>query len=225
MVNLPEVVYSPLPPEGDDGQWEIFCERGRLAAQMIDAGRWTIGQDASALETKYGENIIGAYANEIDVRPKRVEEYRGVHRFYGETIRKDTMQEYPTLSYTHFRVAMRLAVRMKKADASEIFDALEYALMWLSRAGIMSWNAAAMEIEIGKTEKTLLPDKEPAGTISSQDEGQLRLAQFDIQLYVHNDDMISLLGPINRQILDLLINIAEKGEKITLAIYMPKDAP
>jgi hypothetical protein len=99
--------------------WDTLCERGRLALEDMDNGRWQIGADACIVRTQYGHDKIADYAREINIEKTRVQEYRTVTKFYGfheKSARADFCDSHPTLTYSHLRAAMRLKELNRATD-------------------------------------------------------------------------------------------------------------
>jgi hypothetical protein len=101
--------------------FEEICDRGRIAINDMDRGRWQIGDDALLVAKKYGEDAIGQYAREIKASKKRVVEHRTVCAFYEKSARADFLESAPNVVYTHFRTAMRMK------DVSKAYWFLEHA--------------------------------------------------------------------------------------------------
>jgi hypothetical protein len=118
-----------------DNDWETICEQGRRCAESLDAGRWSLGDIALAVEKRYGQDSIGKFATEINVKASRVREYRTVCAFYPSSARAEFLSTHPTLTYSHLRAAMRFE------DMEEAFDFLE-------KAASEAWTVAQVEREI-----------------------------------------------------------------------------
>lgn len=88
--------------------YQEICERGRLAAESMDKGRFTIGDLACEIETVYGGHMIDDFAREVNIGKASVKAYRTVCRFYEPARRVDYLAENPNITYTHMRHAMRL---------------------------------------------------------------------------------------------------------------------
>lgn len=88
--------------------YQEICERGRLAAESMDKGRWTIGDLACEIETVYGASLIDDFAREVNVGKASVKAYRTVCRFYTFDTRVAFLDANPRITYTHMRHAMRL---------------------------------------------------------------------------------------------------------------------
>lgn len=118
-----------------DNDWETICEQGRRCAESLDAGRWTLGDIALTVEKRYGQDSIGAFARDINVKASRVREYRTVAAFYESSARAAFLSTRPTLTYSHLRAAMRFE------DMEEAFDFLE-------KAASEAWTVAQVEREL-----------------------------------------------------------------------------
>ncbi len=88
--------------------YQELCERGRLAAENMDKGRWTIGDLACDVEKQYGASLIDDFAREVNVGKASVKAYRTVCRFYEPAMRVAFLEANPRITYTHMRHAMRL---------------------------------------------------------------------------------------------------------------------
>lgn len=100
-----------LAHKGED-IWEICVNAGMEARNMLDEGKWVVGDIAHTITQRYGartprgEGIIDAFARAINIAPDRVREYRTVAKFWKHTDR-DNMLSIAVLTYTHLRDAMR----------------------------------------------------------------------------------------------------------------------
>lgn len=146
-----ELVYEAIErlsegeqPTQEQQLWDELCERGRLARENMDQGRWDIGDDALLVEKDYGENSIAAYAREILVAVKRVEEYRTVCGFYEKSARAEFLESTPNITYTHYRTGMRMK------DISR-------AYWFLAKAALRNWTTdhadAVMTRYLGRKRK------------------------------------------------------------------------
>ena len=88
--------------------WESLCDAGRHYAEDMDAGRWKLGDLALKVEKQYGQDSLGEFAREVNVRAGRIREYRRVCDFYENVARAAFLETHPVLSYSHLRAAMRL---------------------------------------------------------------------------------------------------------------------
>jgi hypothetical protein len=117
--------------------WEELCERGRLAQQDMDKGRWTIGDDALTVRKRYGFDKLGDYAREINMPTERVQEYRTTCAYYQKSVRTDFLADNPTLTYSHLRAAMR-------------FKDIEESLSFLEKAAMACWTVETARIEVAQ---------------------------------------------------------------------------
>lgn len=115
--------------------FEEICDESREAAERQDSGRWIIGDNALEVEAHYGQDTIGEYARQINVKKGRVEEYRTVCRFYKKSAREDFLSTAPNITYSHMRLAMSLddehsAYRFlnRCADRTWTVDKAEYVM-------------------------------------------------------------------------------------------------
>lgn len=126
MTTLPQVKQD----DASEGQWDVLCEQGRIAASNMDEGRWTLGELASCVEKTYREDRIGDFAKEVNVPKKRVAQYRAVYKFWSpaweKSKRLDFLETRPNLSYTHYLTALRL-------------KEFEAALTWIDTVSENGW--------------------------------------------------------------------------------------
>lgn len=83
--------------------WEDLTSAGRELAQASDRNRWALGDLASRVEKRYGDDVFGKFAAEINMRQKTLRDYERVYTFYGE---KPAYAD--NLSWSHCREAARL---------------------------------------------------------------------------------------------------------------------
>lgn len=116
--------------------FETLCEIGLKAAQLMETGRWTIAELAADVEKEYGGKRTDEFARRINVKKRRVYEYRQVWTYY---IEKCAPPHYlaanPVLTYTHMLDAMRLG------DATE-------SLAFLDEASANGWTADEAELHL-----------------------------------------------------------------------------
>lgn len=105
--------------------WEALADAGRDLADANDRNRWVLGDLALRVETRYGEDAIGQYASEIKVFERTLRTYRQVSAFYEN----GTRVQYPALSWSHYR----MAVRLKDVDAAMALLAEAQDNNWSSR--------------------------------------------------------------------------------------------
>ena len=87
-----------------DDAWESLCEAGRLMTTANDNNRWALGDLAQRVEKRYGESTLADFASQIRLFEKTLAGYRTVSMFY----QKETREDFPALSWSHYREAMRL---------------------------------------------------------------------------------------------------------------------
>ncbi len=102
-----ELIESIAQSGGDI--WESAVAAGIEAQEMLDEGRWTIGDLANLVGKKYGANMIGDFAKEIKYEVARVREYRRIARYWKNAIRMEILESTAgSLNWSHFAVALRL---------------------------------------------------------------------------------------------------------------------
>lgn len=94
-----------------DSDYENLVERGYNVARSMDRDRYHLGALAKAVVTFYGEGTLKDYASRINVKYKTLYEYRQVSIFVENSAAQKMLDVmlYPTLCYTHFRLAARIA--------------------------------------------------------------------------------------------------------------------
>lgn len=126
-----EVYRINLDEIADD--WETLADVGRFIAHEQDKDRWAMGDLARRVEKRYGESSLKKYATEIGLASsKTLTDYRRVSAFYAPSLRS----EYPALSWSHFREAIRLGD-------------IEQAMAKLEQAEANSWPVAELNRQIG----------------------------------------------------------------------------
>ncbi len=117
--------------------WESCVSAGIEAKEMLDEGRWTIGDLACLIVKQYNANMVGNFAKAIKYEAARVKQYRTVSRFWEKSTRVDFLETCPQLTYTHYREAMRLK-NLKDAQA------------FLRQCADNDWTVERTRIEIDK---------------------------------------------------------------------------
>lgn len=85
--------------------WQSLVTAGLDLVQAQDRNRWALGDLAAVCETRYGQKSIQKLATEIRMpKHKTLYDYHRVATFYPISARA----EYPLLSWSHYREAMRL---------------------------------------------------------------------------------------------------------------------
>lgn len=159
--------------------WETLADAGRALAEANDRNRWRIGDLARQVETVYGDASLDTYASEINIFARTLRLYRQVSAFYPEN---GTRIQYPTLSWSHYRMAMRLGDE-------------DSALAMLADAVDNNWSARdltdALNVALGKP-----PVKRPiveAAVIATEhglhvaDAALLPGERYQIKVYSHAD--------------------------------------
>lgn len=123
---------------GEDVYEEVIAE-GMKKRESMDQYRWDIGDLATLVEKRYGDNTIAAFAKAINEDVEKVKDYRRVSAFWKKSVRNDFLG-IETLSYSHFRTAMRL----KKKGG------LDAACAFLDAAASGAWTIERTRIEAAK---------------------------------------------------------------------------
>jgi hypothetical protein len=100
---------------------EELYEEGRLAAAQLDGGKWAIGDIALTVEKAYGPDLLGDFAKNVNISKRSAQQYRQVAAFYEKRTRVRFLEEWPSITWSHCRRAMRLG------DYEASMDLLERA--------------------------------------------------------------------------------------------------
>lgn len=102
------------------GDYQVYVARGISSREKKDGAQWELGYLASQVEVVWGEASIKDYADDINIGYSTIRGYRQLVGFYLEPWGKDDwksikyasriaeLRESPTLTFTHFRYAMRM---------------------------------------------------------------------------------------------------------------------
>lgn len=126
--------------------WDELTERGRIASEKLDSGRWEIGDLACIVEREHGGKIfIADFAREIGQQIRTVQGYHRTARVFPERVRADAFVKWPNLFYSHYRTAARL-------------ESPKEAFAFLENASSNGWTTDEAEREmsllLGKPERT-----------------------------------------------------------------------
>ena len=83
-----------------DFSWEEACEMGLAARRMRNLSNWIIGQLAKGIESKWGEDKLGEFANLLGFKKATVFQYRWVVDKFPDGFLPDT-----DISWTIYRLA------------------------------------------------------------------------------------------------------------------------
>ena len=179
-----------------DDIWEALVSDGISALEQIDAGRWIIGDNALAIDTVYGQNSIETYSLDIGAEYSRVRQYRSVSGFWHKETspRLMLLEECPTLSWTHFREAMRLKTPERAAE-------------FLDTCASNAWNITRARVELDKIIKRTSPAEKWVDT-------ELRITSMP------NCRVVFTLTPDQHA---KLIDPDLDGRKVRLCVYEVQD--
>lgn len=105
------------------------------ARETYDNARWALGDIACVVYKKFGTDGLLKFAREIGVKKDTISRYKEV----SERFNHETRNEYPMLSWSHFRNA---APQLAATD-------------WLREAHDNNWSAEQMHVEIQKVKEDL----------------------------------------------------------------------
>lgn len=131
--------------------YEEICDHSREVVGEIDSRRWVVGDDALLIETKYGEHTMDDFSRDIGMNKSTVKGWKRVCEFYPEKIRRNLLEGFPNLTYSHFKDALRLKI-------------LDEALLWLEEVSSEGWGPDKASHEL--TER--IGEKPPAPSIPGE---------------------------------------------------------
>jgi hypothetical protein len=125
---LETLPIDAIQPATDTAQgYANLVERGIIARQAMDTGRWVLGGNVRELVTYYGERTIEQYADDIGVEANRLYEYAELASFYPMDVREELSEL--DLCYTHYREA-------------KWFKDLDQAIEFLKMIALNHWNVS-----------------------------------------------------------------------------------
>jgi hypothetical protein len=84
--------------------WEALTSAGRAMTEAADRQRWQLGDLANKVTRVYGSESLKTFAGEINIpNHKTLWDYSRVAARFEKSVRN----EFPALSFTHFRTAIR----------------------------------------------------------------------------------------------------------------------
>lgn len=131
-------------------EWEELCDTGRLAAGDIDRGKWTLGNIAVQVVTRYDRVKLNNFAIAVNRSKGSIRQYREVCEFYDFDTQVSLFEDYPLITWTHCREAMKLG-------------SLKNALTFLQKANDLAWTVEQTRLAL-KTPDADLPDDIPEET-------------------------------------------------------------
>lgn len=88
--------------------YEELCDHSRAHVSDMDTRRWDVGDDACAMETKYGEATLASMARDVNMNKTTLASWKRVADYYPEIIRRRLLDNLENLSYSHYKDALRL---------------------------------------------------------------------------------------------------------------------
>lgn len=117
--------------------FDLVVNAGIMARESLDQGRYIIGDCAVHLHKRYGEDIVGQFAEQINCRTASVREYRRVCTFWQRSTRAELFAEMPGLAYSMLRDSVR-------------FKSPALALDFLRRCVDNDWKCERAHIECNR---------------------------------------------------------------------------
>lgn len=90
-------------------------ELGREAAVQADQRRYILGDLACLVQKRYGQDMLGDFAKEINVSKKQLQEYRTTCAYWDKDARKQILSRFKTLSYSMLRLTAHCGLSPKDA--------------------------------------------------------------------------------------------------------------
>lgn len=104
--------------------WEDYVSAGVMARELKDMSQWFLGELATGIEKKYGEDSLGKYSREIGVNPKSLAEYRRVVKKWPR---------YKRLPYMSFSHHQRVLKAEKPEEVLEMAHDNDWSIRQLDR--------------------------------------------------------------------------------------------
>jgi hypothetical protein len=131
---------SPIHPDALE-DWQSLCDAGSTAREQADHWRWYLGDLACRVVTLFPprkvnlsvNHTLAEFAKDINVPKKSLYQYRQVAAFYPLS----TRVEFETLTYTHYRDAMRLGT-------------LDDAMAWLAQCSEQGYTTDESGYKLGE---------------------------------------------------------------------------
>ena len=140
-MNTAERQTSPLTYEEmlEQGSlsYEEICDHSRQYVEEIDHKRWIVGDDACAIDTKYGDHTMQDFARDVGLNKSTLAGWKRVSEFYPDSIRRKLLGELANLTYSHYKDALRL-------------KDLDEAVKWLEKVNDLGWSPDQASYELTK---------------------------------------------------------------------------
>lgn len=107
--------------------YEELCDHSRAHVTGMDTRRWDVGDDACAMETKYGEATLASMARDVNMNKTTLASWKRVADYYPEILRRRLLDNLENLSYSHYKDAIRLKDIQKSVE-------------WLEKCSEESWS-------------------------------------------------------------------------------------
>lgn len=107
--------------------YEEICDHSRQHITDIDTRRWDVGDDACAMETKYGEATLLGMARDVNMNKTTLASWKRVADYYPEILRRRLLDNLENLSYSHYKDAIRL-------------KDIQKSVAWLEKCSAEGWS-------------------------------------------------------------------------------------
>lgn len=115
--------------------YEALCDYAREYSEHLDNLRWTLGDIANTVMSRYSEKTIEDFARDIGQRKSTIYQYAKVASFYPPSLRRRLTEDMPNLNYSHLRDGLRLGD-------------IEKAVTWLNEVSREGWSADKASYEL-----------------------------------------------------------------------------
>lgn len=203
-------------PAGREGDYlyERIQSAGIQASEETDARYWFIGGLGNLLlsrygkgpgkDSKYGKNVIGTFAFDIQTGKRKVYEFVAVCGFYPDFARRALLNECATLKFAHFEVAMRLGKHFKKKHGLNAYDV---AIDYLNECHRMEWGPDEAEaVALERMGKPRPPQKVFEANATLQTVKQVR----------NEPTLVVLEVPAGADVKEL---VKHAGKELTLKVF------
>lgn len=127
--------------------YEELCDHSRQHVNDMDARRWDVGDDACAMETKYGEATLLGMARDVNMNKTTLASWKRVAEYYPEILRRRLLDNLENLSYSHYKDAIRL-------------KDIQKSVAWLEKCSEEGWSPDQAS---HKLTELLHPDEDEGG--------------------------------------------------------------
>lgn len=169
-------ILALIDRAGEAGEdiYDTAVNAGVVAAGDHDKNRWLIGDLASRIKKRYGQDMIGRFATDINMEKSRVKDYRRVCEFWEKDTRASILATMPVITFSHMRLAMRLGNHPE-------------ALSFLEECADNAWTVEQAMLELNKRQGKAEPPVKLLEITTLRYEVNLNLRTVTVHLPAHHD--------------------------------------